>query len=54
MHNFTMWMNGREVQAELLDAEKARRIYESLKKGRSDKSETHVKHAAELGLTATA
>lgn len=32
----------------------ARHIYESLKKGRSDKSESHVKHAAELGLAATA
>jgi len=30
VHNFTMWMNGREVSAELLDADKARRIYESI------------------------
>lgn len=30
VHNFTMWMNGREVTAELLDADKARQIYESI------------------------
>lgn len=30
VHNFSMWMNGREVSAELLDADKARRIYESI------------------------
>jgi hypothetical protein len=34
--------------------QEARRIYESLKKSRSDKSEAHIKHAAELGLAATA
>jgi hypothetical protein len=32
----------------------ARRIYESLKKTRSDKSEQHIKHAVELGLAAIA
>lgn len=32
----------------------AKRIYESLKKSRSDKAESHVKHAAELGLDAIA
>jgi Ca-activated chloride channel family protein len=30
VHNFTMWMNGKEVGAELLDAERARQIYESI------------------------
>jgi len=30
VHKFTMWMNGREVTAELLDADKARQIYESI------------------------
>lgn len=30
VHNFTMWMNGREVTAELLDADKARGIYQSI------------------------
>lgn len=30
----------------------ARRIYESLKEGRSDGSEAHIRHAAELGLAA--
>ncbi|MCP4250988.1 MAG: hypothetical protein GY778_28455, partial [bacterium] len=30
VHDFTMWMNGREVGAELLDADKARQIYESI------------------------
>lgn len=30
VHNFTMWMNEREVTAELLDAAKAREIYQSI------------------------
>ncbi len=30
VHSFTMWMNGREVTGELLDADRARRIYESI------------------------
>jgi Ca-activated chloride channel family protein len=30
VHDFSMWMNGREVSAELLDADRARRIYESI------------------------
>ncbi|MDP6446637.1 MAG: HEAT repeat domain-containing protein [Pirellulaceae bacterium] len=34
--------------------QEARRIYESLKKSRSENSEAHVEHAVELGLAATA
>jgi Ca-activated chloride channel family protein len=30
VHAFTMWMNGKEVTGELLDADRARRIYESV------------------------
>jgi len=30
VHNFAMWMNGKEVQGELLDANKAREIYQSI------------------------
>ncbi|MCZ6816811.1 MAG: VIT and VWA domain-containing protein [Planctomycetota bacterium] len=30
VHNLTMWMNGREISGELLDADKARQIYESI------------------------
>ncbi len=30
VHKFAMWMNGKEVSGELLDAEKARQIYESI------------------------
>ncbi len=30
VHNFTMWMNGKEVSGELLDADRARQIYESI------------------------
>ncbi|MCG8406678.1 MAG: VIT and VWA domain-containing protein [Phycisphaerales bacterium] len=30
VHTFTMWMNGREVRGELLDADRARQIYESI------------------------
>jgi Ca-activated chloride channel family protein len=30
VQNFSMWMNGKETTAELLDADKARQIYESI------------------------
>lgn len=30
VHRLSMWMNGREVQGELLDADKARHIYQSI------------------------